>query len=316
MPKDLNSSSTTDRFPIAELSGQQALHRSTIDGIRLALADLSRAERQVAEIVLADIENSTRMSTKALAERAAVSEPTIVRFARRVGCRGFSDLKRRLTEDFARARMFVPSEGAKISRDPEVVARQVYEATAQALAASFTQRDPAALEQAASAVDAAQRVFCMGTGGSSANIAQEAENRLFRFDIHASALIDSYKQRVAAATCGRGDVLLVFSVTGLPRALIESARAAREGGAEVIAVTREGSALADVSAIVLPLDIPDNDQHFEIPNRSRYGQLYILDCVATLVASRRLARSAPKLRRSREALRRLHGRTEHQPIGD
>ena len=84
----------------------------------------------------------------------------------------------------------------------------------------------------------------------------------------------------------------------------------------MIAITRIGSPLAAVSTILVPLHIPDNDQHFEIPNRSRYGQLYVLDCLATLVASRRLERSVPKLRRARAALRRLHGETEHQPIGD
>jgi RpiR family transcriptional regulator, carbohydrate utilization regulator len=291
-------------------------HVSTIDSIRRALEDLNRAERQVAEVVLADIAVSTRMSTRELAERAAVSEPTVVRFARRVGCRGFTDLKQRLAEDFATARMFVPSDNAKISHDSDLVAKQVYEATAQALASSFTQRDPGALKRAAAAIDAAQRVFCMGTGGSSANIAEEAENRLFRFDVHVTALTDSYKQRIAAATCNAQDVLLVFSVTGLPRALVESAGSAREAGAEVVAVTRVGSPLAAASTILLPLHIPDNDQHFEIPNRSRYGQLYVLDCLATLVASRRLESSVPKLRRARAALQRLHGETEHQPIGD
>jgi RpiR family carbohydrate utilization transcriptional regulator len=297
-------------------SGSPSAHVSTIDRIRQSLGDLSRAEHQVAEAVLADIAVATRMSTKQLAERAEVSEPSVVRFARRVGCRGFTDLKRCLAEDFATARMFVPSDNAEISRDPEVVAKQVYEATAQALASSFTQRDPAALERAAAAIVAAQRVFCMGTGGSSANIAEEAENRLFRFDIHATALTDSYRQRVAAATCDAQDVLLVFSVTGLPRALVESAGAAREAGAQVISATRIGSPLASASTILLPLHIPDNDQHFEVPNRSRYGQLYVLDCLATLVASRRLERSVPKLRRARAALLRLHGETEHQPIGD
>ena len=77
-----------------------------------------------------------------------------------------------------------------------------------------------------------------------------------------------------------------------------------------------GSPLASASTNPLPLHIPDNDQHFEVPNRSCYGQLYVLDCLATLVASRRLERSAPKLQRARAALLRLHGETEHQPIGD
>jgi RpiR family transcriptional regulator, carbohydrate utilization regulator len=295
---------------------RDAIHVSTIDRIRSALATLKRAELRVAEAILADIDTATRLTTRELAQRAEVSEPTVVRFARHVGCDGFTDLKRRLSQDFATARMFVFSDHKVISRDAEAVASQVYEATAQALAYAFGQRDPAALLAAALAVVAAERVFCMGTGGSSANIAQEAENRLFRFDVHACAIVDEYKQRIAAAICTGRDALLIFSVTGQPQALCDCARIASAAGAKVIAVTRPGSKLAALSSILLPLQIPDNDRNFEIPNRSRYGQLYVMDCLATLVASRRVRRSAARLRRSRSALLDVHGPTEHQPIGD
>ena len=50
----------------------------------------------------------------------------------------------------------------------------------------------------------------------------------------------------------------------------------------MIAVTRRDSPLAKASSILIGLDIPDDDRRFEIPNRSRYGQLYMLDCLATL----------------------------------
>jgi RpiR family carbohydrate utilization transcriptional regulator len=147
-------------------------------------------------------------------------------------------------------------------------------------------------------------------------MAQEMENRLFRFDIHATSLVDAYKQRIAAATCEARDVLLIFSVTGRPHTLIDCATVAVGAGGVVISVTRKGSPLAAASSILLPLDIPDNDRRFEIPNRTRYGQLYVMDCLATLVAARRQRRSAPKLRRLRSSLLQLHGTTDQQPIGD
>jgi RpiR family carbohydrate utilization transcriptional regulator len=298
--------------------GPRSAHASIslVDRIRQVEPELNRAGRLVAQAVLADIDLATRSTTRDLAHRAGVSEPTIIRFARHLGCTGFADLKRRVSQDIATARMFVLSDHAVISHDTEVVAGQVYEATAQALAYSFAQRDPQSLERAATAIDAAQRVFCLGTGGSSANMAQEMENRLFRFDVHATALVDAYKQRIAAATCEAKDVLLIFSVTGRPRVLIDCAVTASSGGGVVISVTRPGSPLAAVSSILLPLNIPDNDRRFEIPNRTRYGQLYVMDCLATLVAARRQHLSAPKLRRLRSSLLQLHGATDHQPIGD
>jgi RpiR family carbohydrate utilization transcriptional regulator len=212
--------------------------------------------------------------------------------------------------------MFVLSDPPSLSQEPGTIASQVYEATAQALAYSFAQRDPDALAAAAAAINAACRVFCFGVGGSSANVAAEAANRLFRFDVCVSAVVDPYGQTVTAALCGATDVLLLFSVTGKPLSLVSSAALAREQGAAVIAITRPGSPLAANSTVVIGLDIPDQDRRPEIPNRSRYGQLYFLDCLATLIAARRLETAAPKLQRAREALLSLHGPTEQQPIGD
>jgi RpiR family carbohydrate utilization transcriptional regulator len=291
-------------------------NKSLIDHMRETAPSLNKAERRVADIVLADIEAATRMTTKDLSQRAAVSEPTIVRFARRMGGSGFTDFKMRLSQDFATGRMFVLPERGALPQDAATIATQVYEATAQALAYSFAQRDPGALAAAAAAIHTARRVFCFGVGGSSANVASEAENRLFRFDVSAGAIIDPYRQLIAAALCEAGDVLLMFSVTGKPSSLLESARLARDHGATIISVTRPTSPLAAESTIVIALDIPDDDRRVEIPNRSRYGQLYILDCIATLLAAKRLASAGPKLHRARNALLALQGKTTQQPIGD
>jgi len=289
---------------------------SLIDDIRQALPKLSKAERRVAEVVLDNIDAAISMTTNDLSTQAAVSEPTVVRFARRMGSAGFTDFKMRLSRDFATGRMFVLSQAPGVARDSATIATQVYEATAQALAYSFAQRDPDALDRAAMAIHAATRVFCFGVGGSSANVAQEAENRLYRFNVAVTAIIDSYRQPVAASLCTAADAILIFSVTGKPDSLVASAKLAREHGATVISVTRPASPLAKASSIVVGLDVPDDDRRFEIPNRSRYGQFYMLDCLATLLAVHRSAAAAPKLNRAKEALQSLHGPTKQQPIGD
>ncbi len=289
---------------------------SLIDGMRQALPALNPAERRVAEAVLRDISAATRLTTQDLSRLAAVSEPTVVRFARRMGSKGFTDFKMRLSEDYATGRMFVMSDPPAPSQDLGAIAGQVYEATAQALAYAFAQRDPDALAAAADAINRARRLFCLGVGGSSAHVAAEAANRLFRFDISASAVSDPYAQAITAAMCSRDDALLVFSVTGRPASLLSAAALARQEGAAVIAVTRPDSPLAAGCSVLIGLDIPDDDRRPEIPNRSRYGQLYILDCLATLVAATRLAASAARLGRARDALTALHGPTRQQPIGD
>jgi RpiR family carbohydrate utilization transcriptional regulator len=277
---------------------------------------MSRAERNVATIILSDIDAATRVSTKNLAEQAEVSEPTIIRFARRMGCDGFTDFKIRLAQDYAIGRMYLVAERQEPAQNGRAVAEHVYEATAQALASAFSQRDPAALENAVDALDKARRVFCFGVGGSSANVAREAENRLFRLDVAASAMCDPYQQRIAAATCSASDALLIFSVTGKPRSLVDSAEIARDLGAAVIAITSPDSPLAKHGTVVVPLHAFDEEKFFYMPNRGRYGQLFVLDCLATLLGARRMSTVSKKLWRARRTLVALHGPTDSQPIGD
>jgi RpiR family carbohydrate utilization transcriptional regulator len=292
------------------------LQTNLIDTIRQSIGRLKKAERRVADAVLHDIEAATRTTIKNLARAAAVSEPTIVRFARRMGCDGFSDFKLRVSQDHAVARMFVLTEQEKLPSDAGTVAKVVYEAAVQALAHTAAQCDAPALEHAVSAIDRARRVWCFGVGGSSANVAAEAENRLFRFDIAASFVTDSYRQRMAAALADSNDVFLIFSVTGKPRSLVETAATARELGAVVITVTRPKSPLANASTILVPLEILDHEKQLQIPSRTRYGQMFILDCIATMIGNCRLGGSAPKLRRVRSALIAMHGPTDQQPLGD
>lgn len=128
---------------------------------------LNRADRAVADVVLDDIEAATRISIKDLSTRAQVSEPTVIRFSRRMGCDDFSGFKIRLAQDYANGRMYITAERTTPAEKDNDVADQVYEATTQALASAFAQRDTAALEKAAEIVHRGRRIFCFGVGGSS-----------------------------------------------------------------------------------------------------------------------------------------------------
>ena len=72
-----------------------------IDQVRASLSNLSKSERAVAETILGDPEHSVHLSIARLAMAAGVSEPTVNRFCRSLGCRGFPDFKLRLAQTFA-----------------------------------------------------------------------------------------------------------------------------------------------------------------------------------------------------------------------
>ncbi|GLV97948.1 MurR/RpiR family transcriptional regulator [Streptomyces lavendulae] len=66
---------------------------SLADEIRLKLGDASPAERKVARVLLAGYPSAGFETMAVLAERAAVSTPTVLRFINRIGYRGFPDFQ-------------------------------------------------------------------------------------------------------------------------------------------------------------------------------------------------------------------------------
>ena len=64
-----------------------------LDKISQALNDLSGAERKVAECALAEPKWFVHAAVAEIAERATVSQPTVIRFCRTLGYKGLPEFK-------------------------------------------------------------------------------------------------------------------------------------------------------------------------------------------------------------------------------
>ena len=81
----------------AQLQARQADHGSAILGqIQRSRDGLSPAERRVADHVLAHPRSALNDPIAEIAKAAQVSQPTVIRFCRSLGCEGLSDFKLRL----------------------------------------------------------------------------------------------------------------------------------------------------------------------------------------------------------------------------
>ncbi|SFT99900.1 MurR/RpiR family transcriptional regulator [Sedimentitalea nanhaiensis] len=278
-------------------------------------ATLRHAERKVADVIMTDPEQVMSLSIKAFAARAEVSEPTVLRFVRKLGCSGYSDFKLRLARETAVAKMYIDAPSVAANTNVSDIVTRMSEAAKAALDQATNELDTQVLEAIATALNESRRVFCFGTGGTSAILAEEAENRFFRLGLSVQATSDGYRQQMTAAVSGPGDVLLVFSVTGRPTHLVSCAADASANGAKVIAITRPESPLAEQAHLVLTMDTVDQEAFYNLPNQARYAQLFALDCIAGHLAILR-SESAENLSRIRLTLSRLHGHVERQPIGD
>src|SRR5690349_3699990 len=75
--------------------------------------ELRKAEQKVAQVILADLAAAAADSIGVLARRAGVSEASVTRFAKAIGCRDVRELKRLLAQAAAVGQRFLsPETGA------------------------------------------------------------------------------------------------------------------------------------------------------------------------------------------------------------
>jgi DNA-binding MurR/RpiR family transcriptional regulator len=266
---------------VANDTGPADLLRS----IGAAMDGFSPGQRAIATAILADPNWAVQAPIEELAARAEVSAPTIVRFARAVGCEGLKDFKRKLAGALALGTPYLhrsvqPGDGASD------IVRNVVGSTMSVLAAWQHQIDPAQVERAAEAVHRAARVDCYGTGQTSSFLASDLQARLFRLGLVTNAYSDAHLQLVAASSLTGRDVLFAISFVGRMPTLLEAVKLGKERGATIIALTRGTAPLARLADIVLDAEVPQ-DAAMRVGTDAYVVQLMMIEIIMVMVGLRR-----------------------------
>ena len=249
-----------------------------VDQIRRQRAELSPAEKRVADVVLEDPDRAMHTPMARLARRAEVSEPTVVRFCRSLGLDGYQAFKLALAKGLAQGTPFV-SPHVDEADDAHDLIRKVFRGSAAALIEAAEGIDAAEVSRGIEVLAAGKRLVFFGVGGSGV-VALDAAHKFLRLDVPSTALIDNVLQRMAAAGMGPDDAVLAVSNTGQTRSLVETAALARDRGAKIVSITAPGSRLAAVSDAVIAIE-PCEDLETFTPMASRLNHLAAVDLLVT-----------------------------------
>src|SRR5690606_29848583 len=202
-------------------AGREGPIPDIISQIKDSYGELRPAERRVADVVLADVTFSVDGSNAEIARRADVSEPTVTRFCRAIGCEGVRDFKLKLAQSVVVGRMyFNASQLPQPAADASPMWNTVFGEARSALNAVERQVNPAEVLRAAELIAGAHQVAVFGLGGSSSALAQETQFRLFRYGVAVSAHSDPYMMRMTASTLKPDDLVIAVSATGRTREVI------------------------------------------------------------------------------------------------
>ncbi len=271
--------------------------------------ELSSAEKRIAQFILDEADAATALPIAELARQANVSQASITRFAKTLGCRDVRDLKVKLAQSLAVGQRFIHEE-------PDLEGIQgIYETIINVLTINRRTIDEPALAKAVEWLSDARQILAIGMGGGSTICAAEVQHRLFRLGLPVTAQSDGLLVRMMAAAVARQDVVVALSLGGYTQEVVESAAIARQYGAKVVAITPAGTPLAAQADVLLALVVRENDYIYK-PSTSRYAMLAMVDVLATALAMANKRQSRDRLRRIKLALDSHRGGEDRQPLGD
>jgi glucokinase len=265
-----------------QLQNLEGAHASAILAqIERIKASLSPAERRVADHVLAHPRSTLNDPVADIARAAQVSQPTVIRFCRSLGCEGLSDFKLRLASGLTGT---VPVTHTQVTRDDSVLelGTKVLGNTASAVLQVRDHLNRDSIHRAIDLLADAKRVDCFALGyfGS---VAQDAQYKLLRLGRPSGVYVDPRVQILAAQVLGPGDLALIISPSGRKEELLAVADLARERGAAVLAITASQSPLARKADVSLIVDHAE-DVELHVPMVSRVLHLLMVDILTVGVA--------------------------------
>jgi len=240
---------------------------------------LSPTEQLVADYVLTLPQSVMRMSMRGLAARAGVSDASVLRFCRLLGCSGFPDFKIAIAQSFASR-----SQPATrpVGGDAQAVFAGLRERSAACFAELEVSLDFAAIDRAAHHLKDADRIGIFGYGASAVT-ALDLQHRLAGLRLPASAESDPHAQAIRVTAMTEASVA-IFLAHGHSRILTGLARMAVDVGAVTVAIASPGTPVAKTCAVRIEVDAHEDTLGMP-PTVSRLAHLLVIDTLFSRLAA-------------------------------
>ena len=274
-----------------------------LEQIRFKLPELRKSEKKVADFILESSDEAVRLSITEMAQQCSTSEPTVVRFCRQLGLKGYMDLRLNLAAAHPSKHPIV--EDICEGDTPADIFSATMHAVTRAVNVTLREIDLKVFNKAVEAMASATRWEFYGTGGSGI-VAQDAHHKFFRLGTPCIAYTDPHMQIMSAAQLSSGDIVVCVSHSGSTKDIIQSAEMAREAGARVVGII--GKAQSPLGSIChYPISVASREVAIRLaPMSSRLMKLAVLDALFISVAMRLEKTTGDRLDKVKRALREKH----------
>ena len=211
---------------------------------------LSASESKLATFTM-DSPNAVRdLSSQELANVVGVSQSSVVKFAQKLGYKGYPAFKLAVIDALNKETPNTQLHGQITLTDGfQQMADKLVNSKIAVLNETRNLNEIVSFERAVELIKNAERILICGIGGS-ALVGKDFSYKLHKLGIHAIAEQDGHAQLGIAATFGENDVIVAISESGSTREVYNAVKEANNNYAKIISITKYGgtpvSDLADV----------------------------------------------------------------------
>lgn len=216
-------------------------NQSYAEIIKLKYNTLRKSEKKIADFILEKGFSVAEMALAELAKAVGVSDPTVVRFTKALGFKGYSDFKAHVLRDWGKENSSLPNSklvDLNFSPDDSLnsIPAKVIKKTIQGLEDTLKIFNDTNYQTAIKAILQAKRIEVFGVG-TSGSIALDFVSKLIRIGLNARFFADNHLEQLSCISLSKEDVAIAISHSGSTIDVVDTLQIAQKAGATTIALT-------------------------------------------------------------------------------
>ena len=257
-------------------------------------------EMKIYEFIEINRKEIIHMSVADAAEACGVSEAAIVRYAQKLGYKGYQAMKISIAQDVIEPGQQIYGQLSKGDTIPTIVDK-IFDSNIQSLRDTSDVLSRENIDEAVNLILGCRRLLFFGGGGSGC-VAMDGQHKFLKIGYMAMAFTDSNLQAMAASVLTSRDVLVAVSHSGASKDILMAMDIAKQSGAKTIAITNYGkSPIVEKADVVLYTS--SNETAFNSDAlSSRIAELTIIDMLYIGVSYKRYDESYANILKTRKAL--------------
>lgn len=222
---------------------------------------LTDTEIEIADFILENKFDIVNDSTQTLALKTKTSPAAIIRFSKKIGFSGFSQLKIELAKDLSNDSMefdnlLDPHENI------DSLIKKAYHSNIQTIEKTYGLIDPKVIERVSQEIILCRNIYLFGIGGSG-TVCEDFQHKLLRIGKTSIYYADTHLQLTAVPNMQEDDLAFFISYSGKTKEVVTAAKWVKQMGMKSVAITQ--SAYNDLGKLVdMVITIPIEEKELRI----------------------------------------------------